>query len=882
LNVFRKQKGTVSVLLTLLLVPTLIISGLVTDAARVYGAKSIISDAGMLAMNAGLTYYDSELKDDYGLLALGTAVRDLDIEKYFINTIRASGIDGAENVSTLLDLSIEDKLEVTGVSGSEIYQTEVEKAQILEYMKYRAPVVIAEELWDKLKEIKENQKKIEALNAQADFTDELEDLQDACEKAKEAIDAYLELEEYRVLVGSAEANTKASLKDCAFHIMLGTALWPMTDPQTPIDFMDAFAKFTNVTSVLKEDYPDGQLKDAELRSLFEQYIYCVGCKQFLLQDNSDNVQEREYITKKFEDMGFSYQDAEQQYDEYMENKGIVSQYLSDCISLGTWEITTGNEINSAMSWLLNIQNALEHAVSAVNDLKIEWMAAKNSHEQWESAVGQLSGDGENSFKSAQEECLKEYEDMFTDEAFDVFVQKMNDNITYAKDGQEYFKGFTFMGIGLADTLNAGDKIVDAIREIQFTAKTVSDVETRRDELIRDEYVVTDKTFNDPFYVLKDDDFYKKLCELCTEQEKDSKKTIKDNKSKVKSIYAENNYVAFEKELNDELEGLTGPSWTKDKPQPSAKLEELADTEASKIEPSSTTDVTKKSERKSAVKKAKESLENVQTFLSKVDDLFTSNLENLYLMEYGIQMFSYYTVDKDSEGNTIESGITSMSGDDLTAHVMYKSEAEYILWGKNTAKDNINNTRMLLYGIRFVFDLIYAFTDTEICAATKSIALCLSFGIAFVVPIINFVLKVAVAAVEAAYDVQELMKGKSVPLFKDSSNSHVAEVLGEKLGLKKKRISNQSALTMNYKEYLTVFLMIHMVGTFETTALARMADCIQLNTSENLDITTSYTMIAVSADVKVRTTFLRKASAWSGSNSVTSDYYTISYKSCLGY
>jgi hypothetical protein len=87
--------------------------------------------------------------------------------------------------------------------------------------------------------------------------------------------------------------------------------------------------------------------------------------------------------------------------------------------------------------------------------------------------------------------------------------------------------------------------------------------------------------------------------------------------------------------------------------------------------------------------------------------------------------------------------------------------------------------------------------------------------------------------------------------------------------------------MNYKEYLTIFLMIHMVGTLETTALARMADCIQLNT-KSLDITKAYTMIAVSANVKVRTTFLRKASAWSGSNSITNDYYTISYKSCLGY
>jgi hypothetical protein len=872
------------VLLTLLLVPTLIISGLVTDAARVYGAKSIISDAGMLAMNAGLTYYDSDLKDDYGLLALGTAIGDLDIEKYFINTIRASGIDGADNVSKLLDLSIDGALNVEGVPGSELYQTEVEKAQILEYMKYRAPVVIAGDLWEKLKEIKNNQNNIDALNAEADFTGDLEDQQDACEKAKAAINEYLKYEDEcsYAMVQDSVYQTRNSMETGAFHIMLGCALWPMGDSETPTDFLDAYAKFTNSASHLKEEYPSGSLKDADARSLFKDYILCLGPYQYFIEDNNDDDALEAYITKKFEDNGFSYQTAEQNYNDYKDNYSIVSKYSQDCDAVGSREINQGNRIHSSFSALLSAQSALEKAVDAVNELKEAWEKTQSDYVKWGNAVGALSGDDENSFKASQEEDLKDYEDLFTEDIFDAFVQKMNDNITYTQNGVDYLGGFSFMGVGFTESIDTEKKIIQALEEYQFTAKSVSDVESKRDALMREQYVVSDKTLENTFTILRDDNFYKKLSELCTEEKKDSQEKIDSNKSKVSSIFGANTFAANEIQLNKELKALHNAKWSDDTPKPSELLKgKMAETPENDVDPSSSTDVTNKSQRKEAVTKAKTSLENIKTFLAKVDDIFTRNLENLYLMEYGIQMFSYYTVDKDSDGNTLTSGITSMSGDDLTAHAMYKSEAEYILWGKETAKENINSTRMLLYGIRFVFDLIYAFTDTDICAATRLIAVCLSFGIAFVVPIINFVLKVAVAAAEAAYDVQELMLGKSVSLIKDSSNSHIANVLGDILGISKKKSTNQQAFSMNYKEYLTIFLMIHMVGTLETTALARMADCIQLNT-KSLDITKAYTMIAVSANVKVRTTFLRKASAWSGSNSITNDYYTISYKSCLGY
>ena len=63
---------------------------------------------------------------------------------------------------------------------------------------------------------------------------------------------------------------------------------------------------------------------------------------------------------------------------------------------------------------------------------------------------------------------------------------------------------------------------------------------------------------------------------------------------------------------------------------------------------------------------------------------------------------------------------------------------------------------------------------------------------------------------------------------------------------------------------------------------RIADCIQLNTET--DLTKGYTMLAVSARVESRTTFLKKAAALpdGGAGAGTGDWYTIKYQSALGY
>ena len=43
---FNKSKGTISVFLCLILLPTILVGGMTVDASRIYLSKVVISDAG--------------------------------------------------------------------------------------------------------------------------------------------------------------------------------------------------------------------------------------------------------------------------------------------------------------------------------------------------------------------------------------------------------------------------------------------------------------------------------------------------------------------------------------------------------------------------------------------------------------------------------------------------------------------------------------------------------------------------------------------------------------------------------------------------------------------------------------------------------------------
>ena len=118
IQLFTGKKGAISVFMSLIMLPMLIVAFLANDAARIYSAKVVVSEAGEMAMNAGLAQYDAALKDEYGLITMENQPSSMagDLEKYFTDSLNMAD---SGNYHRILDL-MEEQFEVLDIEASKV------------------------------------------------------------------------------------------------------------------------------------------------------------------------------------------------------------------------------------------------------------------------------------------------------------------------------------------------------------------------------------------------------------------------------------------------------------------------------------------------------------------------------------------------------------------------------------------------------------------------------------------------------------------------------------------------------------------------------------------------------------------------------------------
>ena len=226
MKIFYKNNGAVTIFLILILVPVLALSGIFVEISRVELAKPLITSSADLALNTALTNYDSKLKDYYGLMGSAQKTSDtLDVaQEYFKNCINSQIVDEdyldqcwekvstvvnngakligrdsiitteAETISNLLLLEIPE-LTVKGVDNANLSNPVFLKSQIVEFMKYRAPVEIVTGLFEELKnnaDALENLEKDKKLQEYEQQTYEAEN-----ELLQRLYDIYVEIDSYK-------------------------------------------------------------------------------------------------------------------------------------------------------------------------------------------------------------------------------------------------------------------------------------------------------------------------------------------------------------------------------------------------------------------------------------------------------------------------------------------------------------------------------------------------------------------------------------------------------------------------------------------------------------------------------------------------------------
>lgn len=204
---FRETKGAISIFLVIVLLPMMTVASVFVDMSRIKLANSMAESAGDLTLNTALTNYDAELKNLYGLFATAQDMNELmeELEDYYRDSIVAAGVSEAAaddyvgqimsylSTSTGTDdiMNIEvSGFEVSVPSGGNLNNPAVLKSQIVEFMKYRAPLELGSGFLDALSTMKDLSKQTKLVEDKNEFYEQHQSLLSTLESAWWQIQLY--------------------------------------------------------------------------------------------------------------------------------------------------------------------------------------------------------------------------------------------------------------------------------------------------------------------------------------------------------------------------------------------------------------------------------------------------------------------------------------------------------------------------------------------------------------------------------------------------------------------------------------------------------------------------------------------------------------------
>lgn len=188
-KVIRKTQGAISIFLVIILVPMMTISSLMVDAGKIKMGKAVAASAGDLALNTGLTAYDTKLKEMYGLIATAQDTQDLfdKMEDYYRTCIISSGVSyedahtyteqimadlgiiaESNDVSDIMQMQLID-FSVEKLSNSDLAKAAMLERQTVEFMKYRAPINTGMRFVSALKSFKSLKKQTELVDKRQEY-----------------------------------------------------------------------------------------------------------------------------------------------------------------------------------------------------------------------------------------------------------------------------------------------------------------------------------------------------------------------------------------------------------------------------------------------------------------------------------------------------------------------------------------------------------------------------------------------------------------------------------------------------------------------------------------------------------------------------------------
>lgn len=169
-------------------------------------------------------------------------------------------------------------------------------------------------------------------------------------------------------------------------------------------------------------------------------------------------------------------------------------------------------------------------------------------------------------------------------------------------------------------------------------------------------------------------------------------------------------------------------------------------------------------------------------------------DELYINEYALTKFNYRTYGKETGPDGKAKPDYELS--QRAGHVLPGQEAEYLLYGLNSCLKNQSAAYTEMYALRLIVRTAEALMEPEAKIVTAGN------------PVLTLLWALAEGAARAFADMTKLVNGEEVPIT----------------------AKTPPTLTLNYKDYLRLFLLLH---TKRDPMTARLQSLVELNTGRDL-------------------------------------------------
>ncbi|MEN2776895.1 DUF5702 domain-containing protein [Acetivibrio clariflavus] len=790
MRIFKRNEGAITVYICFITSIMLILTGVLVDGARARVAEAQVQSAAEAAANSLLAYYNNILKEWFGLMALSEnnpSVLEEELMYYLNRTLMTELGAEKKNISDASwdylkkFLNIENKYE--NVSFLDMYdyridyvkvvplynlaENEVLRAQIVEYMKYRAPEMLGEEFLEKINLFRGYKKQAKILSSKLEVDKKLYSISEELGKLSSQIKKVNAFE---------PAEMKEKLNYIGEKIALKVGMEKV--------YKEMKKKRMEAEKKLEEHRKTDEYKN-EMQRLRKELS--------LAEDET----EKESIRKQIEDLDEPFkseiEEAEKEEKDAKEEYNFVAKEAKKKID----EIF--NELKKYESYNDEAIKIANRIIEKNDDVK----------KQMESLKKELQGDTSD-FAEKMKQEIKKIENQISTENITRLAEKFGNNKTVIGDLTQILKE-----INLYD-INDDSYDLSVFRKdeyflmLDYIQKRVIKVE----ELYANYISKYSKVSFEEFPVEE----ITESKEKAEDPRKAAKDLINSSENPLKNIEAPESHEDFEEikkglpsggakiDSREILEAFLGEDYdfvvkAIGYDENKAKLDESLEEALNNA--SIINDMDFEDDSNDSIIKG---FGLLTTLIDILEEGLETIRDEIYISEYALGTFNNYLSMKNLKSengkNISQVDLRLRNRTDRKPYMYFENEIEYIIGGKDNEKANIRNVMTKILIIRIALNSLHIFLDPakmkDIVATAKKLAAVVSPPIAvFLIPLVTFLIVISWAAAESVIDLKLLMRGESVPIFKTRKDW----ILSAEGGLEKLKEKITGTLVEVGKEYV---------------------------------------------------------------------------------